>query len=1439
MPEQTYSQYFNIDKKYFAIVTKELIDEGKVKWDAFYPHDTFIQLLNQVVNMLTGKVNKSIWVEGSYGTGKSHATLALKSLLEVPEDEVRRYFHEYKLSEQLCNKFLSARSEKVNGKLIVIHKIGSSNIKNDDNLIWAIQDSVSRALIQNGIENLATGSMKDSLLEWINEDEVNKDYLNKKILKVPQDFNNMDLDEIIEKLQSDDEKTIEILMDRLIKLLRKHHMTAMEMDPERLAAWIVEIIEKYHLGAIVFIWDEFSEYFKNCQNSLTGFQTITQLSFNHPFYFVIVTHESDGLIVNQDDRQKLSDRFNERVKLDLPDNMAFRLMKQAMKETSDPKLKAEWAENKQALNYRLSAVREYITKSAKKHARTGNSTVPTDEDMMAVVPLHPYAALMLKHISRLFSSSQRSMFDFIIANDPSAEDNEDTDTNTLSCHAFKWYINHYGVNSTDCFMTVDMLWDFFTVKANGNMNPEALNILNNFDILTSEYSLNPDEQKVLRTVLLMNAICTRAKEADVLEPTYENIELAFDGTSWPKDKAKKIASSLVHREPPLQPVLFEQPMQDGTMRVIPKATSGVDITQIKNEIRKNLTTKELVEKADFASKISIPVNLNCHFSLIMLYTNVSSKSTFQVGLSDAKKEAQSKPGHFLVCMLLAMTDEERTEAGKMIQETLQTELPDNLLLLDATTNTFESYLENYVTFRAYSEYYLESDKTQANQFSINAKQNLLSWRDHVYDGEFRLYDATNKNGQMRIGFPEIAQLLQDFDRSMYPYGIEQYDVKPSMFDRNYMGQDAECGLTQTEKGNLSSNNPLLSKSALKYAWKVKGEYWCVTANQHLPIVQLKRKVEEVIHNAFDKNQPVEVRQIVSALAERPFGLTPSNLSAFILGFLLKEYANENYFWSNGTTRPMTVDLMKSAIKNALDDMVAPKKNYRPECIVTMSDNLRVFLEGTSAIFHENPEQCGSVDAAGRIIRLGMKRLDFPIWVLKSILPNENLQTDASIVADVIEKYLGIANIKNYPEKITESELAEDIGRYMSKLPNLKTELRNLFTSQKCLEGLKAYLKEYRGGLLPALAVEIKDNGNYISVLKKKFNADEANWVWSKDTANTKIDETITEYQIIEVSNTINAPSSKLSECVRNWKERIDNFRISLDAMELEDDELKELLKILYEIRQSIDNTIPETKKKTFLDLLLKKKDDFLRLYNQQEEHFKHIARSWLGELSDENIHEIYCNQLDNGVFCVSSQQFFNSVEEKVNAYTDAMRSKQLSKLWQEKTGTKTANPAEWSREFKTPILCMFNDSERQYAKEMCKILNDKIAKHTDDEYTKVEHWLQSGDFYERLAQESERDLCMKKRVIRDYSFLLPDVNMVREYLQDKLPSISVYDWMDNSTVESKIRELADKHYKMSGAPEAEKAVSSMSDEDLREYLKSLIKSDMNVGIAILKKQSKE
>lgn len=139
---------------------------------------------------------------------------------------------------------------------------------------------------------------------------------------------------------------------------------------------------------------------------------------------------------------------------------------------------------------------------------------------------------------------------------------------------------------------------------------------------------------------------------------------------------------------------------------------------------------------------------------------------------------------------------------------------------------------------------------------------------------------------------------------------------------------------------------------------------------------------------------------------------PSNVAAFMMGFLLKEYANSNYFWSNGSnSEAMSVDKMKTAIANAINQVATPSSKYKEEYIVAMSAEQRAFLNCTAAAFHISQAQCGSIEQARNEIRVKMKGLDFPIWCIKSILGTDQVRTESSVeeLAQVITDYCGIAN----------------------------------------------------------------------------------------------------------------------------------------------------------------------------------------------------------------------------------------------------------------------------------------------------------------------------------------------------------------------------------------------------------------------------------------------
>ena len=79
---EKYRHYFDIDPDYFPAVNEAVITKKPEVWKKFFPHETFVKLLKNTISVLERKQKLSLWVEGAYGTGKSHAVHTLKKLLD-------------------------------------------------------------------------------------------------------------------------------------------------------------------------------------------------------------------------------------------------------------------------------------------------------------------------------------------------------------------------------------------------------------------------------------------------------------------------------------------------------------------------------------------------------------------------------------------------------------------------------------------------------------------------------------------------------------------------------------------------------------------------------------------------------------------------------------------------------------------------------------------------------------------------------------------------------------------------------------------------------------------------------------------------------------------------------------------------------------------------------------------------------------------------------------------------------------------------------------------------------------------------------------------------------------------------------------------------------------------------------------------------------------
>jgi len=284
MANNKYREYFDIDERYFPCIDDAAISAG-APWDNTYPHSTFIDMLTEMERALARQNNgKTLWIEGAYGTGKSQCAYAMRKILEVPETELRAYWNKYEplktgKSLDLLEKLISHKKKGI----VVANRYASGGIMSARDLFFAIQESVKTALVRQNVSYLGEKTLKESIIAWL--DDTDHKLMFNSLLQNPDKewralFSQSTADEVLNTLRKNVE--IKSLVDNIFRLANKEGITALNIDSDRLIAWLTDIIDRNN-SRVVFIWDEFSDYFKYNSEGLSEFQKIAALVQNKPF----------------------------------------------------------------------------------------------------------------------------------------------------------------------------------------------------------------------------------------------------------------------------------------------------------------------------------------------------------------------------------------------------------------------------------------------------------------------------------------------------------------------------------------------------------------------------------------------------------------------------------------------------------------------------------------------------------------------------------------------------------------------------------------------------------------------------------------------------------------------------------------------------------------------------------------------------------------------------------------------------------------------------------------------------------------------------------------------------------------------------------------------------------------------------------------------------
>lgn len=1396
---ENYRHYFDIDPDYFPAVNEAVINSRPDMWKKFFPHETFVKLLRNTVSVLDRKQKLSIWVEGAYGTGKSHAVLTEKKLLDTTAEDTKEYFERYHLDMDL---YSNLQRIKDSGKILTVHRYGSSNIYSDNDLVLAVQESVEKALVAADIDNQGTDSLRESVIRYLSDTE-NKQSFNIYVKGSYKDlFGGDDVDTIVQKLKLYRDAALHTLMDKIFKVARERQIRAFTMTTRDLCDWLIEVIHANELKAIVFIWDEFTEYFYNNSRNLTGFQELCELSETEPFYFILVTHVSSGLFHEGDkDFIKLNGRFvNPHSLISLPENIAFQLMGAAMEKNKDETILGDWEDVVDELADRTKESRKIVRSIAKID----------DKEMLDILPIHPYTALLLKHISSAFDSNQRSMFDFI-KNDRGDE-----------IKGFQWFIDNFGPENENPLLTIDMLWEFFYDKGRDLLTHDIRSVLDYFT-RSSNQRLDPEEKRILKTVLLLQAISQHAGDSvDLFIPNEKNIDLAFEGTDL-EGGASHIAERLVRDK-----VLFRKQLGGGKFQYAAyvNEVSDAELEKFKEEVDKKTTTslitEPLVDKTTVTEAVMFGGALKLRYELRYV-----SASDFDQAIRVFRNREAELENKIPAVVCFAKDDREASLISKKIRDALNDE-SYHIVFIDATMTPFgkDSY-EQYRNEVANAMYQNGKDNSLSVQYANNAKDALKSWKNRIASGEFIVFTEQKSSGERATTMDALLVILQAVNKEKFPRSLEgEYSVLPTMFTPSALKLGVECGVMRTTRQAFSSGNVNTRlETALKDAWN-DPYYWKTHPN--LLISKIKIDVDHMIREAFEtESGRVSIRSIYDMLKAKPYGFMPCNLTAFIMGFVLKEYINGPYSWSDDLTNDvLDLNKLKEMVNEIISLQITPNPRYKDKYIVEMSDAEKAFNEITSYAFGIPLNLCTSVEQTRERIRNKMKEFSFPIWTIKSVLSDMVLKTDCVILEELIDSYCGIANSNNMGKAKTDSDIALAIGSLSTKNPDVKEDLKAVLTKENCTNGMRVYVQSFEGGELVSLADGIGDNGQYINVLRSKFDADAANWVWNVETAKQKIRETILEYRIIAESNKVIPKNVSFSGTIREWCDKCNFIRISYAASKNYLGDVAPFLELLHSVKKA--GTILDSQKQKFLDLLVAHADEFNAFYSNQVALFKKVCAYYLDGLSDEEVRALY-QTIPAGTFTNDKTEYMNLVDSKSKDYRNSLGNERLKKLWSDKT--KTVSPRQWSKDHLMPILCLVPDGDVQTARAAFDTINKSHPDAASIE--KAIAYLEKASFYDVMNDQQALDRIFREGIIKSYAVMLTDIDEVKRYLNSRI-SAEPYEWFGLPEVDKKLEQMAEDKYVREGCMKALEKIDGMAVDDVKRYLKELIKDNMIVGMEIIK-----
>ncbi|MGB9672473.1 MAG: hypothetical protein ACPLZY_04940, partial [Candidatus Norongarragalinales archaeon] len=308
--------------------------------------------------------------------------------------------------------------------------------------------------------------------------------------------------------------------------------------------------------------------------------------------------------------------------------------------------------------------------------------------------------------------------------------------------------------------------------------------------------------------------------------------------------------------------------------------------------------------------------------------------------------------NFHAVIAFAKDDIEAASFRKTIKAAVADKRYENIVFIDALSTPLgiEAF-EQYVDYSAMAMYYNGNNNSASRENSDKARHVLdQDWKNRIYNGQFIVYTYANQEGEKLGNGEDVASVLQTIVTARFPLAFDFIKgLSETQLKLTNGKASAKSGIIQSTSGVVAG----IEKHVLPTVWKVD-KYWEAPSTATLPISKIKVEVDKLVKGAFNRDGQISIGEIYDFLEEK-YGFAPCNLSAFLAGFLLKEYGGEpfRYSDSSGGHESMTEDKLAEMLGNYIG------KTPKPTYIVKMTAEEMAFYKLTEKAWDIAPNSCSS------------------------------------------------------------------------------------------------------------------------------------------------------------------------------------------------------------------------------------------------------------------------------------------------------------------------------------------------------------------------------------------------------------------------------------------------------------------------------------------------